>query len=81
MMKTDKGKATHLRQSGKSYKEISAILNIPKSTVIQGRHKTKRVPRGICIVNVSSTYFKQKMLMWMQFLPTQLLPREQCENI
>lgn len=49
--------------------------NFTKSVRIQGRHKTKRVPHGICIVNVSSTYFKQKMLVWMQHLPTQLLPR------
>lgn len=36
-----------------------------KSTVIQGRHKTKRLGNGVCIVSVSDKYFKKKILTWL----------------
>ncbi|MCX6738810.1 MAG: hypothetical protein NT098_02010 [Candidatus Parcubacteria bacterium] len=44
-----------------------------KSTVIQGRHKTKRLQTGICLVNVSSNYFKQKILVWTKMLAEELI--------
>lgn len=48
-------------------------MNFGKSTVIQGRHKTRRIPHGVCTVGVSSKYLKQKMLLWLDMLPDQLL--------
>jgi len=50
--------------------------NFGKSTVIQGRHKTRRVRHGICSVGVSSAYFKQKMLIWIDLLSQQLISKE-----
>jgi len=37
-----------------------------KSTVIQGRHKTKRLGNGVCIVSVHSKYLKKKILTWLE---------------
>lgn len=48
-------------------------VNFGKSTVIQGRHKTRRLRHGVCTVGVSSKYLKQKMLVWLDLLPDQLL--------
>ncbi len=47
--------------------------NFNKSIVIQGRHKTRRVRYGVCTVGVSSRYLKQKMLVWLNLLPEELL--------
>lgn len=37
-----------------------------KSTIIQGRHKTKRLGNGVCIVSVHSKYLKKKILTWLE---------------
>jgi hypothetical protein len=37
-----------------------------KSTVIQGRHKTKKTGNGVCIVSVSDKYLKKKVLTWLE---------------
>ena len=37
-----------------------------KSTVIQGRHKTKRLGNGVCIVSVHNKYLKKKILTWLE---------------
>lgn len=50
--------------------------NFNKSIVIKGRHKTKRVQYGICNVGVSSRYLKEKMLVWVELLPKQLLNKK-----
>lgn len=47
-----------------------------KSTIIQGRHKTKRVAYGMCIICISSRYFKEKMLVWLKLLPQELISSE-----
>jgi hypothetical protein len=52
-----------------------------KSTVIQGKHKTRRLSFGICMVTVSSTYLKVKMLEWMNLLPKELMNQQYYENI
>lgn len=49
--------------------------NFIKSTVIQGRHKTRRVRYGICNAGLSSAYFKQKMLIWIDLLSKQLISK------
>ncbi len=43
-----------------------------KTQVIEGRHKTRRLSYGVCNLNVSSAYFKKKMLVWMELLPKEL---------
>ncbi|MCK9351351.1 MAG: hypothetical protein WCT49_00365 [Candidatus Paceibacterota bacterium] len=48
-------------------------IHFGKSTVIQGRHKTKRLQTGICIVSVSSSYFKEKILIWTKMLAEELI--------
>ena len=47
--------------------------NFRKSSVIQGRHKTRRVTNGVCTVVFTSTYLKEKMRIWLDLLPKQLL--------
>jgi hypothetical protein len=44
-----------------------------KSTTIVGRHKTRRIKYGVCMVGISSTYFKVKMLEWLKLLPRELM--------
>jgi hypothetical protein len=39
--------------------------NFTKSTVIQGKHKTRRVQYGVCNIGVNSTYLKEKMSIWL----------------
>lgn len=47
-----------------------------KSTVIHGRHKTRRVRYGICNVGISSAYFKQKLLIWVDLLSKALISKK-----
>ena len=51
------------------------------STVIQGKHKTRRLKNGICLIYVSSSYFKVKMLAWLDLLPKELMMRAYYESI
>lgn len=55
--------------------------NFTKSSIIVGRHPVKRLNWGVCIVVVSNTYFKQKMLVWLDLLPKALMDRVYYENI
>lgn len=55
--------------------------NFGKSTVIQGKHKTRRLSFGICILNVSSTYLKVKINEWVKLLPKELMDKGYYENI
>jgi hypothetical protein len=52
-----------------------------KSTLIQGRHKTKRLRYGVCNVVVSSTYFKVKIIEWLKLLPKELMEKQYYESI
>ncbi|OHB18857.1 MAG: hypothetical protein A2854_03310 [Parcubacteria group bacterium RIFCSPHIGHO2_01_FULL_56_18] len=52
-----------------------------KCIVIQGRHKTKRLSYGICIANVSSAYFKAKIIKWLDVLPQELMGKTYYESI
>jgi hypothetical protein len=36
-----------------------------KSTIIQGKHKTRRLGNGVCIVSVNDKYLKMKVLTWL----------------
>ncbi|MDO8604295.1 MAG: hypothetical protein Q7K40_02760 [bacterium] len=55
--------------------------NFTKCTTIVGRHKTKRLGWGVCLVAVSSTYFKEKMLEWLKMFPSELMNKEYYESI
>lgn len=57
------------------------IDRFTKSTLIQGRHPTKRLGYGVCTVVISSTYLKVKILEWMSLLPPELISKEYYENI
>ena len=52
-----------------------------KTTIIQGRHPTKRLEQGICIILVSSVYLKIKILEWIHLSAKQLIDDKGCENI
>jgi len=49
--------------------------NFNKCVVIQGRHKKKRIPYGVCYVGVSSTYLKEKIRIWLTLLPKELVKK------
>ena len=49
--------------------------NFTKNITIQGRQKIRHLHHGVCYIGVSSRYFKQKMLVWLEMLPKQLLNR------
>jgi len=36
-----------------------------KPTVIRGKHKTKRLENGVCVVSVHNKYLKKKILVWL----------------
>lgn len=50
-----------------------ARTNFTKSITVPGRHKTRRVQYGICTLNYSSRFLKEKMLVWMSLLAKSLL--------
>lgn len=47
--------------------------NFSKSTLIKGRHKTRRTQYGICTVGINSTYLKEKVRVWIDLLPRYLI--------
>lgn len=66
----DKCKDYWKNQSGLEYG------NFIKSTTIKGRHKTKRLPYGVCNVTVTSSYLKKKMYLWLDLMPKALLDKQ-----
>jgi hypothetical protein len=48
--------------------------NFTRSIVIKGRHKTRRIPYGLCNINFSSTY--EKMYIWLTLLPEEFIKKE-----
>ncbi len=55
--------------------------NFTKCVTIQGRHKVRRLTWGVCIVTVSSTYLKEKVLTWVKLLPKELMDARYYEKI
>jgi hypothetical protein len=55
--------------------------NFGKSTVIQGKHKTRKLSFGICVLNVASSYLKVKILEWMKTLPGELMDERYYANM
>lgn len=47
--------------------------NFNKSVIILGKHKIRRLPYGVCYINVSSSYLKQKIFTWLTLLPKEFI--------
>ena len=57
------------------------LSRFTKCTVIQGKATARPLPYGVCMVGISSTYFKVKMLEWLKLLPNELMNRSYYESI
>lgn len=44
-----------------------------KTQFIQGRHPTKRLSQGICMVNVDSRALKEKIFIWIKLYQRELM--------
>ncbi|MDO8663633.1 MAG: hypothetical protein Q7K28_02215 [Candidatus Wildermuthbacteria bacterium] len=53
-----------------------SVKNFNKCVVIHGRHKTRRLPYGVCYITISSTYLKEKMGVWLTLLPRELVKKD-----
>ncbi len=56
-----------------SQKSSLPIKNFNKCVTIHGRHKTRRLPYGVCYITVCSTYLTEKMNVWLTILPKELI--------
>lgn len=52
-----------------------------KCITIQGKQKGRKLAYGVCSITVTSTYFKEKMLLWLQLLPNELMNESYYANI
>jgi len=50
-----------------------SLSRFMKCTVIQGKQKARPLKYGVCMVVISSTYLKVKMLEWLKLLPGELM--------
>ena len=57
------------------------LSRFTKCTVIRGKATTRPLAYGVCMVGISSTYFKAKMLEWLKLLPQELMNKGYYENI
>ena len=57
------------------------LSRFTKCTVIQGKRTIRPLAYGVCMIGISSTYFKVKMLEWLKLLPTELMNRNYYESI
>lgn len=48
-------------------------VDFHKTQVLPSRHKTKRLPYGVCTLVVSNTYLKKKITVWIDQLPEMVL--------
>ncbi len=58
-----------------------SLSRFMKSTVIQGKQKARPLKYGVCMVVISSTYLKVKILEWLRLLPEELMNKAYYENI
>lgn len=49
------------------------IQHFHKTMVLPSRHKTKKLPYGTCMLVVSNTYLKRKLMYWIDQLPEMVL--------
>jgi len=59
----------------KSEAGLSGIRFI-KTQIIEGKHKKHRLSNGVCYLNVSSSYLKRKINVWIKLLADKLLDDE-----
>ncbi|MCA9355585.1 helix-turn-helix domain-containing protein [Candidatus Kaiserbacteria bacterium] len=57
------------------WSDITGIQKFHKTQVLPSRHKTKKLPHGVCTVVVSNTYLKKKINLWIDQLPEMVLNR------
>jgi hypothetical protein len=50
-----------------------SAAHFSKCSTINGRHKTRKLGHGVCMIVVSSTYLKVKILEWLRLLPKELM--------
>ena len=57
------------------WSKISGIEkgNFNKCVVINGKHVTRRLKYGVCVVEISSSYLKEKINTWLTLFPSQLI--------
>lgn len=53
-------------------KEVG-IKKFHKTQILPSRHKTKKLPYGTCSIVTTNTYFKKKLLLWIDQLPEMVL--------
>lgn len=51
------------------------LSSFNKPVYIQGRHKTKRSPYGVCTLCITSRYLKEKMLVWLELFRSDILSK------
>lgn len=50
-----------------------SIDNFNKCVTITGKHKSRRLPYGVCNITVSSSYLKEKINLWLKLLPKEFI--------
>jgi transcriptional regulator with XRE-family HTH domain len=53
----------------KFWSEVTGIQTFHKTQILPSRHKTKKLPFGVCTVVVSNTILKKKINIWIDQLP------------
>ena len=58
-----------IRQAGLSKRDFT------KSIIIHGKNKRRKIGYGVCSLVASSTYLKEKMKIWLDLMPRELLKK------
>lgn len=53
----------------KFWGNITGIQSFHKTQILPGRHKTKKLPYGVCTIVVSNSILKKKINLWIDQLP------------
>ncbi|OGG54994.1 hypothetical protein A3D62_03040 [Candidatus Kaiserbacteria bacterium RIFCSPHIGHO2_02_FULL_49_11] len=59
----------------KYWSRKTGIKKFTKTMVLPSRHKTRRLPYGVCTLVISNRYLKEKMIVWLNLLPSLLLDK------
>lgn len=55
------------------WQQETGVKHFHKAINLPSRHKSRRLPYGVCTIVVSSTYLKRKMTLWIDQLPQLVL--------
>lgn len=58
------------------WQKETGVKHFHKAVNLPSRHKSRRLPYGVCTIVVSSTYLKRKMTLWIDQLPQLVLNSE-----